>query len=120
MTTALFMITLLVVGTILYIVCVLPLTSILNDNKTLGAVCATIITIVFIIVYCKLTPSIEQMIENDYYAMLEDRPECIDAGDFSLGCKKEYIEWQKDSIEKQHKFDSVKVALNNKQKELLK
>lgn len=120
MTTTLFMVILLVVGTVLYIACVFPLTSIFDDDKTLGAVCAAIITIVFIILYCISTPSIEQMIENNYYAMLEDRPKCVDAYDFSLGCKKEYIEWQKDSIEKQHKFDSVKAALDNKQKELLK
>jgi hypothetical protein len=53
------------------------------------------------------------MIENDYHAMMKNRPKCIDNGDTSLGCKKNYIDWQKDSIEKQHKYDSVKVKLEN-------
>ena len=71
------------------------------------------VTALFILLYANLTPSTEQMIENDYYAMLKDRPNCIDSSDVSLGCKKEYIDWQKDSIEKQHKYDSVKVKLEN-------
>ena len=75
--------------------------------------CAIIITIIFIVVYCICTPSYEQMIENNYYAMMEERPKCIDAGDVSLGCKKDYIDWQRDSIEKQHRYDSIKVRLEN-------
>lgn len=78
------------------------------------------VTALFILLYANLTPSTEQMIENDYYSMMKDRPKCIDAVDVSLGCKKEYIDWQKDSIEKQHKYDSVKVKLENLQKEILK
>lgn len=119
MTTTLFTVILIIGSLVLFFVSTILLTNIFDD-VTAGFVCAVIIVILFIYGFCKLAPSMEQMIENDYYAMLYDRPECIDASHVSLGCKKDYIEWQKDSIEKQHKYDSVKVVLDNKQKEILK
>jgi NhaP-type Na+/H+ and K+/H+ antiporter len=85
--------------------------SLLNDS--VGFCIAFISTLLFVVLFANLTPSMEQIIENDYIAMKEDRPKCIDVGDVSLGCKKDYIDWQKDSIEKQHKYDSVKVKLEN-------
>ena len=119
MTTTLFVIIPIIGATALFIGCALTLMTILS-SETDSIACAIIITIIFIVGYCIFTPSMEQMIENNYYAMMEDRPNCIDAGDVSLGCKKEYIDWQKDSIEKQHRYDSVKVKLENLQKEILK
>ena len=92
----------------------------LFDGDIAGQVISIATTALFILFYVILTPSTEQMTENDYYAMMEDRPKCIDVGDVSLGCKKDYIDWQKDSVEKQHKYDSVKVVLENRQKEILK
>jgi hypothetical protein len=89
------------------------------DNLT-GFGISTGITILFIVIFGVTTPSFEQMIENDYYAMLENKPKCIDASNVSLGCKKDYIVWQKDSITKQYSYDSVKVMLDNEQKEILK
>ena len=86
---------------------------VLFDGDNIGFAIGTVATVLFIVIFVSCTPSTEQMIENDYYAMMEDRPKCIDAGDVSLGCKKDYIDWQKDSIEKQHKYDSVKVKLEN-------
>lgn len=85
--------------------------SLLDDS--IGFAISIVITILFVVLFANLTPSWEQIIENDYHAMMEDRPKCIDAGDVSLGCKKDYIDWQKDSIVKQHKYDSVKVKLEN-------
>lgn len=119
MTTTFFTVLLIIGCIVLFIGCALSLSTILDSENTVKA-CAFIITIIFAVGYCIFTPSMEQMIENDYYAMMEDRPKCIDAGDVSLGCKKDYIDWQKDSIEKQHKYDSVKVKLENIQKEILK
>lgn len=119
MTTTLFIVLSIIGSLVLFSASASLLANALDDVCT-GFVCAFIIVIFFNYGFCKLTPSTEQMIENDYYAMLEDKPECINASHVSLGCKKDYIEWQKDSIEKQHKYDSVKVVLDNKQKEILK
>lgn len=119
MTTTFFIVSLMAISTFLYIISYVIAYG-ATDDKITSIFSATIITIFFLFSYSKLTPSTEQMIENDYYAMLSDKPKCIDSFDFSLGCKKDYIEWQKDSIEKQHKYDSVKIALDNKQKEILK
>ena len=90
------------------------------DSASVGWGIGTVVTILFVLLFVTLTPSTEQIIENDYYAMMEYRPKCIDAGDVSLGCKKDYIYWQKDSIKRQHRYDSVKVKLENLQKEILK
>ena len=89
----------------------IAVSSVLGESAGFGISAA--ITIIFVIIFGIATPSFEQMAENDYYTMLEDRPKCIDAGDVSLGCKKDYIDWQKDSIVKHHKYDSVKVKLEN-------
>lgn len=119
MTTTLFMVLIIIGSTVLFLGCALSLSGIIySDNVCM--LLSFAITFIFDIGFCLLTPSTNQMIENDYYAMLDDRPKCIDAGNVSLGCKEEYIDWQKDSIEKQHMYDSVKVVLDNKQKELLK
>ena len=112
MTTTLFVSLLLIGGTVLFLGCALTLMNMLDSENT-GIACAFIITIIFIVGYCIFTPSMEQMTENNYYAMLKDRPNCIDDRYVSLGCKKDYIDWQKDSIEKQHEYDSVKVKLEN-------
>lgn len=112
MTTTFFMVLLFIGSIVLFIGSAISLT-IMFESENAGIACALIIAIIFIVGYCNFTPSGEQMIENDYYAMIEDRPKCIDAGDVSLGCKKDYIIWQKDSVEKQHKYDSVKVKLEN-------
>ena len=119
MTTTIFL-SILIIGAILIFGAVsFLIVSILDDNDS-GFAIGIVVTILFVVLFANLTPSSEQMIENDYHAMMEDRPKCIDAGDVSLGCKKDYIDWQKDSIEKQHKYDSVKVKLENLQKEILK
>lgn len=119
MTTTLFMVLIIIGSTILFLGCALSLTNMVNSD----VVCMLLsfaITFIFDIGFCLFAPSMNQMIENDYYAMLDDRPTCIDANHVSLGCKEEYIDWQRDSIDAQHKYDSVKVVLDNKQKELLK
>ena len=119
MTTTIFM-TILIIGTVLiFAVVSFLMLSHFADNDSSFAV-GIVAAILFVILFVNLTPSLEQMVENDYYAMMEDRPKCVDSGDTSLGCKKDYIDWQKDSIEKQHKYDSVKVKLENLQKEILK
>jgi uncharacterized membrane protein required for colicin V production len=111
MTTTIFT-TILIIGAVITFFAVsFLMVSLLDD--LVGFVIGAVATILFIGLFVSCTPSNEQMIENDYYAMMEDRPKCIDAGDVSLGCKKDYIEWQKDSIEKQHKYDSAKVKLEN-------
>ena len=111
MTTTLFYAILTTGCLILFVGTGIALSAIMEDSIGIGI--AVGITIAFVFIYVSATPSTEQMTENDYYAMLEDRPKCIDAGDVSLGCKKDYIVWQKDSIEKQHKYDSLKVMLEN-------
>lgn len=112
MTTIIFM-TILIIGAVLIFgVVSFLMVSILDDNDS-GFAVGIVVTILFVVLFANLTPSTAQMVENDYIAMKEDRPKCIDAGDVSLGCKKDYIDWQKDSIEKQHKYDSVKVKLEN-------
>ena len=111
MTTTLFYAILTTGGLILFVGTGIALSAIMEDSIGIGI--ASVITIAFVFIYGAATPSMEQMTENDYYAMLEDRPKCIDAGDVSLGCKKDYIVWQKDSVEKQHKYDSLKVILEN-------
>lgn len=118
MTTTFFTVLLLIGCIVLFIGSALSLSTILDSENAVIA-CAFIITIIFAVGYCIFTPSMEQIIENDYYAMMKDRPKCIDAGDVSLGCKKDYIGWQKDSIEKQHKYDSVKVKLENLQNKII-
>jgi hypothetical protein len=112
MTTTIF-ITILIIGAVIIFCAVsFPMMEILNGDSV-GFGIGVAATVLFIGLFVSCTPSCEQMIENDYHAMMEDRPKCIDAGDVSLGCKKDYINWQKDSIEKQHKYDSVKVKLEN-------
>jgi hypothetical protein len=112
MTTTIF-ITILIIGAVIIFCAVsFPMMEILNGDSV-GFGIGVAATVLFIGLFVSCTPSCEQMVENDYYAMIEDRPKCIDVGDVSLGCKKDYIDWQKDSIEKQHKYDSVKVKLEN-------
>jgi ABC-type transport system involved in multi-copper enzyme maturation permease subunit len=105
--------TILVIGAVLIFGVVSFLMMSILDNSDSGFVIGIVVSILFVVLFANLTPSTAQMVENDYYAMMEDRPKCIDAGDVSLGCKKDYIDWQKDSIEKQRKYDSVKVKLEN-------
>lgn len=119
MTTAIFS-SILIVGAVIVFGVVLFLMLKLFDGDSSAFAISTVATLLFIWLFIICTPGTEQMVENDYYAMMEDRSKCIDAGDVSLGCKKDYIDWQKDSIEKQHKYDSVKVKLENLQKEILK
>lgn len=118
MTTVLFYVIIYSVSLMLFMSIGIAISSVW-DNLT-GFGISTGITILFIVIFGITTPSFEQMIENDYYAMLENRPKCIDADKVSLGCKKDYIVWQKDSIAKQYSYDSVKVMLDNEQKEILK
>lgn len=119
MTSVIFTSILIVGAVIIFCAVSFPM-MVLFDGDNIGFAIGTVATLLFIWLFYICTPGTEQMIENDYYAMMEDRPKCIDAGDVSLGCKKDYIDWQKDSIEKQHKYDSVKVKLENLQKEILK
>lgn len=110
-------IAIMIIGSVLVFFLVSFSMMVLLDNDDAGWISGIIAFILFMVLYANLTPSNEQMIENDYYAMLEDRPKCIDAGDVSLvslGCKIDYIDWQRDSIEKQHIYDSVKVKLDTK------
>lgn len=118
MTTAIFEVILIIGAVIIFGAVSFLMVSILDDATGFAIGSGATLLFIWLLIIC--TPSTEQMIENDYYAMMEDRPKCIDAGDVSLGCKKDYIVWQKDSIEKQHKYDSVKVKLENLQKEILK
>lgn len=119
MTSSIFM-TILVIGAVIIFCAVsFPMMK-LFDGDSVGFCIGTVVTLLFIWLFVSCAPSSEQLIENDYYAMMEDRPKCIDVGDVSLGCKKDYISWQKDSIEKQHKYDSAKEMLENLQKEILK
>lgn len=112
MTTIIFM-TILIIGAVLIFGVVSLQMMKLFDDDSAGFGIGVAATALFIGLFVSCTPSSEQMIENDYHAMMEDRPKCIDNGDTSLGCKKDYIDWQKDSIEKQHMYDSVKVKLEN-------
>lgn len=112
MTTSIFMTILVICAVLIFGIVSFLMMSIL-DNSDSGFVIGIVVSILFVVLFANLTPSTAQMVENDYYAMMEDRPKCIDAGDVSLGCKKDYIDWQKDSVEKQHKYDSVKVKLEN-------
>lgn len=120
MTTTLFMVVMIVVSVLLIFVCGFPAAHVFESIDA-GLVCGIIIAGIFCFGYCKfLTPSTEQMIENDYYAMMKDKPKCIDSGHVNLDCRKDYIEWQRDSVEKRHKYDSVKVVLDNIEKDVLK
>ena len=118
MTTILFYVILYSISIMLFLAIGIAISSVWDNLSGFGI--STGITILFIVIFGVTTPSFEQMIENDYYAMLENRPKCIDASNVSLGCKKDYIVWQKDSITKQYRYDSVKVMLDNEQKEILK
>ena len=111
MTTPIFYAILIVVSLILFLVIGIAVSAVLGESR--GFWISAFITLFFGLIFCIATPSSEQMVENNYYAMLEDRPKCIDTGDTCLGCKKDYIDWQKDSVIKQHKYDSVKVMLDN-------
>jgi len=119
MTTTIFT-TISIIGAVLILCIVSVLMMLILNDIAAGFAAGIVVTILFVVLFDDLTPSTEQLIENDYHAMMEDRPKCIDNGDTSLGCKKDYIDWQKDSIEKQLKYDSVKVKLENLQKEILK
>jgi len=112
MTTPLFYALLIAISSLSLIGFGIVFSLILDDSIGFGI--SVVITVIFILIFSIATPSTEQMVENNYYAMLEDRPKCIDAVNVSLGCKKDYIDWQRDSIENQHKYDSVKVKLDNK------
>lgn len=112
MTTSIFMTILVICAVLIFGIVSFLMMSIL-DNSDSGFAIGIVVAILFVVIFANLTPSTAQMVENDYYAMMEDRPKCIDSGDRSLGCKKDYIDWQKDSVEKQHKYDSVKVKLEN-------
>ena len=118
MTTILFYVILYSISIMLFFFFFIAISSVWDNLSGFGI--STGITILFIVIFGVTTPSFEQMIENDYYAMLENRPKCIDADKVSLGCKKDYIVWQKDSITKQYRYDSVKVMLDNEQKEIFK
>ncbi len=111
MTTPIYYVLLIVISLLLFWGIGLLISDLIDD--TLGFAISGCMTLIFVIIYCNVTPSSEQMVENNYYAMLEDKPKCIVAGNVNLGCEKDYILWQKDSIEKQHKYDSVKVLLKN-------
>lgn len=110
MTTPLFWTILYSVSIILFLAIGITVSSIRGNSVGFGI--SACVTIIFVLIFCIATPNFEQMIENDYYTMPE-RPKCIEAGNVSLGCKKDYIVWQKDSIVKRHKYDSVKVKLEN-------
>ncbi len=112
MTTTIFM-TILIIGAVLIFAVVSFLMMSILDDSDSGFAVGIIVALLFVVLFANLTPSTAQMVENDYYAMMEDRPKCIETRDISLGCKKDYIDWQKDSIEKQHKYDSVRVKLEN-------
>lgn len=120
MTTTLFIAIMIVVSVVLIFFFGLPVMY-ASDSVDAGLIFGVIIAVIFCFVYCKfLTPSREQMIENDYYALMKDRPKCIDASHVNLDCKKDYIEWQRDSIEKRHIYDSVKVLIDKMEMEILK
>jgi high-affinity K+ transport system ATPase subunit B len=112
MTTTIFM-TILIIGAVLIFAVVSFLMMSILDDSDSGFAVGIIVALLFVVLFANLTPSTAQMVENDYYAMMEDRPKCIDDRSVSLGCKKDYIDWQKDSVEKQQKYDSVKVKLEN-------
>lgn len=93
MTTPLFYVLLIAISSLLLISFGIVFSLILDDSIGFGI--SVVITVIFILIFSIATPSTEQMVENNYYAMLEDRPKCIDAVNVSLGCKKDYIYWQK-------------------------
>jgi hypothetical protein len=119
MTTIVFTTILIIVPLFIFVAVSLPLMILFVGDVT-GWVTGIVAAVLFTLFFMILTPSTEQMVENDYYAMMENRPKCIDSDKVSLGCKKDYIVWQKDSITKQYKYDSVKVMLDNEQREILK
>ena len=112
MTTTLFLILLIVGSIVVFIASAILISNVFYDAEV-GGGCATLITAIYILLFYMFTPSTEQIIEHDYYKMLKDRPKCIDVRYVNLGCIQDYVEWQKDSIRKQHKYDSVKVTLEN-------
>ena len=117
MTTPLFYVLLFAVSLILFWGIGILISDVLDDKIGFGI--SGVITLIYVIIFCIATPNFQEMTENDKYTMLE-KPECIDVGNVSLGCKKDYIVWQRDSIALQHKYDSVKTKLENIQKEILK
>lgn len=120
MTTTLFIVIMIFVSVSLIFICGLPIAH-ASESIDAGLVFGIIIAGIFCVVYCKfLTPSREQMIENDYYAMMKERPACIEASRVNLDCKKDYIVWVRDSVEKRRSYDSVKVLIDNMEKNILK
>lgn len=73
MTTNIFL-AILIIGLVLIFSTVSIFMMVLLNDNDVGFGIGTLATALFVIFFTLLTPSDEQMIENDYYAMLEDRP----------------------------------------------
>ena len=74
----------IVIGAVLIFAVVSFSMMMLSNNDTVGWISGTIAAALFVVIFANLTPSSAQLVENDYYAMMEDRPKCIDNGDTSL------------------------------------
>ncbi len=75
----------------------------------------------FMIVF--LSPNRHKIIENDYYAILNSRPECVkdvvnnDFTNVSLDCAEEYINYRTDSLNAAKDYFEIKEQILNKLKE---
>lgn len=70
-----------------------------------------------------LSPDIPKLIENDYNAILQSRPECVkdvvdnDFTTVSLDCAEKYINYRADSLKIAKDYFEIKEQIMNKLKE---
>ena len=75
----------------------------------------------FMIVF--LSPNRHTLIENDYYAILQSRPECVknvvnnDFTKVSLDCAEDYIDYRTDSLNRAERYFEIKEQVLKKLKE---
>lgn len=70
-----------------------------------------------------LSPDIPKLIENDYNAILQSRPDCVkdvvdnDFTKVSLDCAEQYINYRADSLKTAKDYFEIKEQIMNKLKE---
>lgn len=80
-----------------------------------------LIIIGFMVIF--LSPNRHTIIENDYYAILNSRPECVknvvnnDFTKVSLDCAEDYINYRTDSLNRAERYFEIKEQVLNKLKE---
>lgn len=92
-----------------------------ENSVVYGEIGLALIIIGFMIVF--LSPDRHTIIENDYNAILQSRPECVkdvvenDFTKVSLDCAEKYIDYRTDSLNRAERYFEIKEQILKKLKE---